>query len=171
MWQLLFIPDIIKTVGNTQLSRRPGRIPDLKAWTALWTLTVVQWKRVCSDRRFFHIQTHRQLCTLQRFRSGDVGGICERLCERKGRGRGRRRRTAHGMTAPLTDRVEASLRFSKGACLSFVETETAGYRSQMQSLTTKGELIAWPPLEEKKKKKQQREEEKKEQEIERDAVW
>lgn len=65
-------------------------------------------------------------------------------------------RTAHGMTAPLTDRVEASLRFSKGACLSFVETETAGYHSQMQGLTTNGELIAWPPSE-----KQQREGERK----------
>lgn len=53
--------------------------------------------------------------------------------------------TAHGVTVALTDRVEASLRFSKGACLSFVETETAGYHSQMQSSTTKGKLIAWPP--------------------------
>lgn len=49
---------------------------------------------------------------------------------------------------PLTDTVQASLRLSKGACLSFVATETAGYRSQMQSSTTKGKLIAWPPSDE-----------------------
>ena len=53
--------------------------------------------------------------------------------------------TAHGVTMPLTDKIESSLRFSKGACLSFVETETAGYHSQMQSATTKGEVIARPP--------------------------
>lgn len=53
--------------------------------------------------------------------------------------------TAHGVTAPQTGRAEASLRLSKGACLSFVETESAGYHSQMQSSTTKGKLIAWLP--------------------------
>ncbi|KAK5897975.1 hypothetical protein CgunFtcFv8_015433 [Champsocephalus gunnari] len=52
--------------------------------------------------------------------------------------------------------VEASLRFSKGACLSFVETETVGYRSQMQSSTTKGKLIAWPPSDKNQRKRAER---------------
>lgn len=37
--------------------------------------------------------------------------------------------TAHGVAVPLTGGVEASFRFSKGACLSFVETDTAGDQS------------------------------------------
>lgn len=67
--------------------------------------------------------------------------------------------TAHGVTVPLTGRVETSLRFSKGDCLSFVETETAGYHSQMQSSTTKGELIAWPPSDKQQREKEQGERE------------
>lgn len=63
--------------------------------------------------------------------------------------------TAQGVTVPLTDRVEASLRFSKGVCLSVVQTETAGYHSQMQSLTTKGKLIAWPPSDKLQREKEQ----------------
>lgn len=63
--------------------------------------------------------------------------------------------TAHGVTVPLTDRVEASLRFSKSVRLPFVQTETAGYHSQMQSLTTKGKLIAWPPSDNPQKEKGQ----------------
>lgn len=72
--------------------------------------------------------------------------------------------TSHGVTVPLTDSVEVSLRFSKGACLSFVETETAGYHCQMQSSTTKGKLIAWPPSDKQERQKEQRERE-------RDAMW
>lgn len=92
----------------------------------------------------------------------------------RGGGRGRREGTAHGATVPLTVGVEAGLRLSKGACLSFVETETAGYRGQMQSSTTNGKLIALPPSDiqqsEKKKKKEQGEEEERERERERGDV-
>lgn len=41
--------------------------------------------------------------------------------------------SARGVTAPLTDRVEATFHFSKGGCQSFVAAETAGDRGQMQS--------------------------------------
>lgn len=92
----------------------------------------------------------------------------------RGGGRGRREGTAHGATVPLTVGVEAGLRLSKGACLSFVETETAGYCGQMQSSTTNGKLIALPPSDiqqsEKKKKKEQGEEEERERERERGDV-
>lgn len=93
----------------------------------------------------------------------------------RGGGRGRREGTAHGATVPLTVGVEAGLRLSKGACLSFVETETAGYCGQMQSSTTNGKLIALPPSDiqqsEKKKKKEQGEEEERERERERGVMW
>ncbi len=69
--------------------------------------------------------------------------------------------TAHGVTVPLTDSVEASLRFSKGACLSFVKTETAGYHCQMHSSTTKGKLIAWPPSDKQRRGDERRERERK----------
>lgn len=74
----------------------------------------------------------------------------------QGRGRDGREGTAHGVTVPLTDSFEPSFRFSKGACLSFVETETAGYHSQMQSSTTKGKLIAWPSSDKQRREKEQR---------------
>ena len=89
----------------------------------------------------------------------------------RGRGRGRREGTAHGATVPLTVGVEAGLRLSKGACLSFVETETAGYRGQMQSSTTKGKLIALPPSDiQQSEKKKSREKKGRERERERGDV-
>lgn len=70
---------------------------------------------------------------------------------------------------PLTDSAEASLRFSKGACLSFLETETAGYHGQMQSSATKGKLIALPPSDiQQSEEKEQRERGRKKR---RDAMW
>ncbi len=69
---------------------------------------------------------------------------------------------------PLTDSAEASLRFSKGACLSFLETETAGYHGQMQSSTTKGKLIALPPSDIQQSEKEERGGER---EKGRDAMW
>lgn len=78
--------------------------------------------------------------------------------------------TAHGATVPLTDSVEASLRFSKGACLSFVETETAGYHGQMQSSATKGKLIALPPSDKQQRGKKSREKER-ERRGEGEAMW
>lgn len=65
--------------------------------------------------------------------------------------------TAHGVTVPLTDSAEAGLRLSKGACLSSVETETAGYLDQMQSSATKGKLMALPPSHIQQSEKEQRE--------------
>lgn len=73
--------------------------------------------------------TRRRFSAPLGFRSGVVGSVFEREEKRERQEGG----TARGAAVLLTDSVEASLCFSKGGCLSFVETETAGYRSQMQS--------------------------------------
>lgn len=89
VWHLLLIPDISETALKTYAAFS-AHWHNLRSsdWTVLWTLSFFYGalKRHCTDRRFFFIQTHRQFCTLLRFRSGDVGSICERLCKHKEEG-------------------------------------------------------------------------------------
>lgn len=110
-----------------------------------------------SDRRFFYIQTHRQFCTVPRFLEAEMSAVSASVYANIRKRERQEGGTAHGVAVTLTDRVEESLQFSKGVCLSFVQTETTGYHSLMQSLTTKGKLIAWPSSDKLQREKEPRE--------------